>query len=295
MLLGSTVIETAIALVFVYFFFSAVCSGIVEIIAARRDERAKMLDRALDELLGSMKSQVLAHPATGTRVVSGRLPSYLDARLFTAGLLGVVGETSSERTDSMEKLRDAVEKLPDDLGVRRALITFLDEAEGDRRRLRGQIMEWYQGAMDRVAGSYKRRVNRWTFGVALAVTVLFNIDSVRIAEAVHGDATLRAGMVAAAEAAVKRGDASPVSGSDLVRPVLEVSGQMQKLGVPLWWQESELKQLRDDRERVARKLVGLLLTTFALMLGSPFWFDLMKRLVNLRVSGPKPEPAPPAS
>ncbi len=44
--------------------------------------------------------------------------------------------------------------------------------------------------MDRVGGSYKRRVNRWTFGVAaVVITLFFNLDSVRIAEAVHGDAT----------------------------------------------------------------------------------------------------------
>ncbi len=94
MLLGSTVIETAIALVFVYFFFSAVCSSLVEIISARREERARCSIAALGDLLGDMRASCSRTPATGAHVVAGRLPSYLDARLLAAGFLGVVGETS---------------------------------------------------------------------------------------------------------------------------------------------------------------------------------------------------------
>ncbi|HUH99091.1 MAG TPA: hypothetical protein VLZ89_17150, partial [Anaerolineales bacterium] len=48
------------------------------------------------------------------------------------------------------------------------------------------------------------------------------------------------------------------------------------------------------------KLLGLLITAAAGAQGSPFWFDLLKKLVNLRGSGttpaaaPAPAPAAPA-
>ncbi|MFT3775693.1 MAG: hypothetical protein QM820_60880 [Minicystis sp.] len=287
MLLGSTVIETALALVFVYFFFSAVCSGIVEMIAARRELRARNLDAALDELLGSLKSKVLAHPATGARVLPGRPPSYLDPRLFAAGLLAVITESSGERPDSPDRLRAAIEKLAEDLAVRRVLLTLLDDAEGDRRRLRELIMDWYQGAMDRIAGRYKRQVTSYTIGVALALSLAFNLDSIRIAEAIHGDAALRAGLTAMVETTVNRGEESPVGEKEIVRPVVEVSGELQRLGMPIGWQKDEVQALADG-SRAARKIAGLVLSTLALMLGSPFWFDLMKRFVNLRGVGPKP-------
>ncbi len=35
--------------------------------------------------------------------------------------------------------------------------------------------------------------------------------------------------------------------------------------------------------------IGFLITAFAISLGAPFWFDLLNRFVNLRVSGAKPE------
>jgi hypothetical protein len=39
-------------------------------------------------------------------------------------------------------------------------------------------------------------------------------------------------------------------------------------------------------------LIGLLLTTFAVSLGAPFWFDLLNRFVNIRSAGKAPEEKP---
>jgi hypothetical protein len=40
----------------------------------------------------------------------------------------------------------------------------------------------------------------------------------------------------------------------------------------------------------ALKLTGEVITVFAILQGAPFWFQLLTRLVNLRSSGPPPEP-----
>jgi hypothetical protein len=36
------------------------------------------------------------------------------------------------------------------------------------------------------------------------------------------------------------------------------------------------------------KLAGIFITALAAMQGAPFWFDLLKRLVNLRGTGANP-------
>ena len=38
----------------------------------------------------------------------------------------------------------------------------------------------------------------------------------------------------------------------------------------------------------AKKFIGLLLTVIAASLGAPFWFDLLNKAVNLRLTGQKP-------
>jgi hypothetical protein len=42
---------------------------------------------------------------------------------------------------------------------------------------------------------------------------------------------------------------------------------------------------------VLSRLGGELVTVFAILLGAPFWFDLLQKLVNLRAAGPAPAPA----
>ena len=37
-------------------------------------------------------------------------------------------------------------------------------------------------------------------------------------------------------------------------------------------------------------VAGWLVTAFMASLGAPMWFDLLNKLVNRRISGPKPEP-----
>jgi hypothetical protein len=42
-------------------------------------------------------------------------------------------------------------------------------------------------------------------------------------------------------------------------------------------------------------LVGFIITAFAISLGAPFWFDLLNKFINIRVSGKKPEESTPVS
>jgi hypothetical protein len=37
------------------------------------------------------------------------------------------------------------------------------------------------------------------------------------------------------------------------------------------------------------KILGLLITIVAVSLGAPFWFDLLKCLINVRMAGEKPD------
>ena len=36
------------------------------------------------------------------------------------------------------------------------------------------------------------------------------------------------------------------------------------------------------------KILGYLVTALAISLGAPFWFDLLRKIVNVRASGAKP-------
>ncbi len=84
----------------------------------------------------------------------------------------------------------------------------------------------------------------------------------------------------------------------------DLYSSLNKIGLPLGWEKSFPPTYQGERERVDwaeiwyytkwgfQKIIGLLLTTLALTLGAPFWFDMINKLVNIRSGGKKPEDTP---
>ena len=59
---------------------------------------------------------------------------------------------------------------------------------------------------------------------------------------------------------------------------------------PLGWNDKTMP--KNTAASWLAKIVGLVLTGFALSLGAPFWFDLLGKFMNLRGAGPKPPRTP---
>lgn len=70
---------------------------------------------------------------------------------------------------------------------------------------------------------------------------------------------------------------------------LHAEASTGQLGIPMGWDESlrELQRMPDREGLNGYIFAGWVLSTLALMLGAPFWFDLLGRLVKLRSSGAK--------
>ena len=91
--------------------------------------------------------------------------------------------------------------------VQRVMLIALDSSQGSLEEARKDREEWYDGAMDRASGWYKRSTQLILFAVALVVVVLANVDAVEIASRLYSDPALRAVAVSAAEKA-QESDAS---------------------------------------------------------------------------------------
>ena len=66
--------------------------------------------------------------------------------------------------------------------MQRALLAAIDTAQGDLDRARANIEAWYDSAMDRLSGWYKRTTHWILFGIALVLAVALNIDTLAIAD-----------------------------------------------------------------------------------------------------------------
>lgn len=174
------------------------------------------------------------------------------------------------------------------------------------------IENYFNEAMDRVTGWYKRRAQRVLLSLAFLLTIALNADSISMVTQLARGPELRtaattyaqkiiadapaAGTLPANQTTGNR--AAAVTASPAITGTNAISitiGQVEnalnainaigyEIGWAKWW-ASGPHSLADW----VSKLTGLLITTLAVSMGAPFWFDLLNKVVNLRTAGKKPD------
>lgn len=239
-------------------------------------------------------------------VTPTNLPSYIPARNFAYTVIDLAlhppteGAAEVARDDapqpsrtpvasvtplpvSMDALRSALRRTP--IGgtqVGRALRALAEQAGEDMNVLRENVETWFNGAMDRVSGTYKRRTQWIIFTLGFVLTVLLNVNTITIATRLSTDATLRSVVVAEAEGFASRPDARK---PDFERNKAELRG----LGLPLGWPHgTNMVAPWNNNFRawpnLLLPLLGWLLTAAAISLGAPFWFDLLNKFMVIRAT-----------
>jgi hypothetical protein len=188
----------------------------------------------------------------------------------------------------LQDIRNSVANISNEQ-VKTTLAALIDDAEGDLKKARENVERWYDDAMDRVSGWYKKKTQLFILVWALAVTLSVNADTVLIANTLAHDATLRASLVAMAEVTAK--EALPENATQAMERIKQMSTETEKLGLPIGWSRkpNDTKSLPTDVGGWALKIIGLSLTAIAVSLGAPFWFDVLNKLINIRSAGKKPE------
>jgi len=172
--------------------------------------------------------------------------------------------------------------------VRGLLRDALEEARGDVDRFRAVLERSFDDVMDRASGWYKRRIQLILFLLALTLVGVMNADSFAVGQRLWKDDALRAAVVAQANKVVQAGgadcaktDANEPRTAAAAKCVSEVS----QYGLPLGWTHATSPHSLGDG---FGKVLGLLVTAFALTLGAPFYFDLLGKVARVRGSGPPP-------
>ena len=129
---------------------------------------------------------------------------------------------------------------------------------------------WFNTQMDRVSGVYRRWITLVQAGIALVVVVLANADTIAIIRQLSKDATVSQALSALGERATAN------------QSVSEQMNLLVSTGLQLGWTAFP------SSGEWALKVCGLGLTFAAVMLGAPFWFDLLKQIVPVRTEGVKP-------
>ena len=150
--------------------------------------------------------------------------------------------------------------------------------------IKRQIEEWYEAAMDRVSGCYKRNAQFWLWIFALILTVSLNVDTLQIAKQMWQEPALRQALVATARN-FNQSEASTSPEESFRKLKKEINALPLPIGWPApWCFPNEQNKLIS----FFQSLFGWFLTALAISLGAPFWFETLNKLLNLRGTGPKP-------
>jgi hypothetical protein len=318
---GSGILEVSIGLILVFLLFSLIMTAVKETVDAALKTRAKNLERALVELLGAARNAkpgagqadplavFYSHPlvfglyqgsfrrsAGESFILRGSGPSYIPSRTFAQAIID---------------LAQSGQQLPAESPAARAYQLFASRAEANADSIRAELEAWYDGAMDRASGWYRRNTQWLLLVGGFALAALLNINAFIIARHLSIDPVLRERIVAIAENArtdaslpgvVAPGPASggatpaapdanrtePLTPEQVRERINALSSQVREAGLPIGWGTVGAKAVADRVSSGAfglgfiELLLGYLAVGLAASLGAPFWFDVLNKFMVIR-------------
>jgi hypothetical protein len=314
--MNSSLIDVAIVLIGIYIGLSVAASWIQEQFASLAHLRGRQLYRGVLSLVANsptIANAIFQHPLVTASVDKNettKRPSYLDARNFTLALwqsvhqeLGPGAGAAAANAialprQSFTALETRVSALPDD-GLKTTLSALINSASGDYDKLLSATDAWFESQMDRVNGWYKRTAQWYLVSIGAFIVIVGGVDSISIARQAYASPVLTRAVAQSVEQAVKAGaNATPTPAAAGATPstpeheqALAVAKAMdtalsKEPTIMVLWSS---QMLPNDLGSWALKILGLLITVVAVSLGAPFWFDLLKSLINVRMAGEKPD------
>jgi hypothetical protein len=287
-MLGLDALDVVIGVVFVFLLASLLATAAAEIVEAAIKRRGKYLWEGIGKLLGDedLLDALYRHPlirslyqgAYGKR--SRNLPSYIPSATFALALLDVT------KNDMSKPVGQALRILTRDVK--------------DLEQARKNVADWYDGAMDRVSGWYKRNTQWALFFIGLVLAAAMNIDTIAVVKELSTNKAKRDAVVGmaieyqkahpqpAATGTTPAGSSAPAEDLSKAQKNFDAAKTaLDTLGLPIGWEHPRNWPWTP---------FGWLLTALAVSLGAPFWFDVLDKIVVVRSTvkpKEKSQPEPP--
>jgi len=299
----SILLGTAIGVLMVWIMLAGITSQVQEWISQWRAWRPQMLEEAIRNILASddLTADFYGHPLIKSlhNKQGTRKPSQIPNKQFASVLFDMFINAGTEESVSYD-VKTALEKMKTNITAMRAnpnekmrdlaktMDTILvdvsldvDKVDRSLAEARQRIETWYDDAMERLSGAYRRRIYIWTIVIGIFMSAVLNADSLAIANTLWTEPLIREALVAQAE---------KLNLDDLGLPTDSQQGAAQNienlrsLPIPLGWTPENMPEAGDWNGWLM-KVGGILVSGLAAAQGAPFWFDLMRKLLNFRLGG----------
>jgi len=186
-MLDSNVLEVATGMIVCFASIALIASSLQEGVASLFRLRARTLLVGVKQLLNGedlvvdIYNHALVNPRSDGKAasidgISKRFaPSYIEPVNFSRALVDSLQKGQVAFAD----LRPVLESIADSQ-VRQCLCALYDRANQNAADFESAVADWFDSAMDRISGAYKRQAQLWTFIFALLVSIFFNIDTYHV-------------------------------------------------------------------------------------------------------------------
>jgi hypothetical protein len=194
---------------------------------------------------------------------------------------------------------------------------YVTGSETKLSKARKNVERWFDDSMDRVSGVFKRYSQTMALLIGFIVALLLNVDSINLTLYLWREPAVR--QVLAQNAANFEIPQQELE-SNPAEALQNFTDQFTGLSLPVGWVINESKGVAvsdvncrlfpgdkqafgipvlgtnkcvappqsNNQNNILLKLIGIFITAMAARQGAPFWFDLLKRAVNLRGTGANP-------
>lgn len=293
-------LEVIAGIVFTFLLLSLLGTTINELLSSWRGWRGYYLEEGLKRLLEykdnpEVFERFMKHPFfrqlfqhwAPLRV--SRAPAYLSSANFANILTNVL----KKKDAALESVDELLAALPEGSNLRQVLEHLKSEGVESVDDFKKHLQGWFDDVMWQASGWYKRHMQLITLLVGLGIAAVLNADAIQMYHHLTTNEAAREQINLLAEAFVEKnpelpqqmapGDSLSISQIQAgVRDYVEsedFSNMSNILG--LGWQPGDLTV--DARSWLIR-IFGWLLTALAISLGAPFWFDILKKIINIKSS-----------
>jgi len=275
---NSVIIDVAIGLTLSFLAVSLAASAITEAISSVMEWREKTLLEGIKALLNDqdfngialqLYNHALVNPLTSGKATTiqdlAHKPAYIDSRQFALAIYGTLSEKSPEGGSPTE----VIAKISDPQ-LKTAMEALWAISSQNVDIFKHNIAVWFDNSMDRLSGWYKRWTQWVSFGVALAIAGILNVNALYEAAQIW----MRPSVIAdLATSHFKDDNASNIFNA--LEPEFLIG-----------WVKGPMPH---DTQSWFIAGASWVIVAGSALFGASFWFDILQRLTHLRGTGLVPK------
>lgn len=322
---GSIILETVIGVIFIYLLISLFCTALNEGISNILKIRANTLYKWIGNFLGDglkdnqklidifYKNALIKNLQNKSSLIDSILgyilknpdrnkPAYIPANVFSLVVLDKVLKVYDTNPNLLNaskyglidminaEPKNPAEKLPDNL--KQALLMLAKTADNKIENMKTNLEKYFDDAMERVTGWYKRSTNVIILFLSIAICASFNVDTIGIVNKLDKDTSMRQAL--SSYAILTTNSEMTNANSSIQKTLNDINDTVTNTQIPIGWNNIS-KEIPNNSPiwLYIEKALGILISALAVSLGSPFWFNMLEDVIKLTGVEPKKTSATP--